>query len=596
MGYKTAKWIGLALIMLLTMMATARAAPLASPWQMPDQESSPPAQTDEVMLIVLGRVTNTQGCGVSEAKVQLFLGEELQQLQGWDGERCVAERTGQEGQFRLTARLSRETAEAIIKGQLPLIVEVSAPAFRPTRLRLRSSEIVHSDDHFFADAGTVLLPRAFNAAFFITIATFVVVFGLIALRVVHETLAALAGATLLLAVTYILGTGMPDLWVISFERAVHHIDFDVVFLVLALMIFVAITARTGLFPWLAFSAYRLSGGRPWRLAVALTLITAVTSAFLNNVTIMLLIAPVTVQIALALDLDPLAFLLPEVLASNIGGTATLIGDPPNALIGSYAHLGFGPFLSNLAPVVLLITCAFVGMMWWLFGSEYRRETAKVSPAQLAQLAKEGRITDPALLRKVILVAALTMLLFFVGDVFHMPPSVAALIGATTLLLWARPSVTEMIAEVDWTTLVFFMALFILVGALQEVGVIQLIAEGVARLAGSHLTLAILLTVWVPAIGSALIANIPFAAAMLPVTAHLTRTVTGASNAVLYWALALGTDLGGNATLIGAAANIVTAGIAERAGYRLSFRDFARVGVPVTVMSLLISTAYLLVRY
>jgi len=504
--------------------------------------------------------------------------------------------TGQEGEFRLTARLSREAAEAITGGEQPIIVEVSAPSFRPTRLTLHSDEIVHDDHRFFADAGTVRLPRAFNAAFFLTTMTFIVVFTLIALRMVHETMAALAGATFLLAITYVLGTTMPDLWVLSFERAIHHIDFDVIFLVLALMMFVGVTARTGLFPWLAFNAYRLSGGRPWPLAVALTLVTAIASAFLNNVTIMLLMAPLTVQIALALGLNPLVFLLPEVLASNIGGTATLIGDPPNALIGSYAQLGFGPFISNLAPVVVLIILALIGMMWWLFGPEYRRETVKVSPAQLDLLAEGGCITDPALLRKVTVVAAITLLLFFAGDAFHMPPSVAALIGATALLLWARPSVSEMIAEVDWTTLVFFMALFILVGALQEVGVIQLVAEGIAWLAHDNLTLAIILIVWVPAIGSAIVANIPFAAAMLPVTGYLTRTVAGASSGVLYWALALGTDLGGNATLIGAAANIVTAGIAERAGYRLSFRDFARVGVPVTTVSLLISTAYLLLRY
>jgi Na+/H+ antiporter NhaD/arsenite permease-like protein len=412
----------------------------------------------------------------------------------------------------------------------------------------------------------------------------------------HETMAALAGAVALLAITYLAGSNHADFCIIDFQRAVAHIDFDVIFLVLALMIFVAIMARTGVFQWLAFAAYRLARGRPWPLAVILILITTVASAFLNNVTVMLLMAPVTIEIALVLGVDPLAFLVPETLASNIGGAATLIGDPPNTIIGSHARLGFAPFLWNLAPLVLLLTAVFIAMIGLIYRRAYAQAAAKPSSTLIAHLAETSRITDPALLRRSVIVALLTIVLFFISDLFHMPPAVAALIGATLLMIWARPGMTDMLEEVDWTTLVFFMALFILVGALQEVGIIQVVAEAIESLAGERLTVAVLLILWVPAIGSAVTENIPFATAMLPVTAYLSHTIPGAENNVLWWALALGTCLGGNATVIGAAANIITAGVSDRAGYPITFKGFFRVGAPVTFAILLISTAYLLIRY
>ena len=234
--------------------------------------------------------------------------------------------------------------------------------------------------------------------------------------------------------------------------------------------------------------------------------------------------------------------------------------------------------------------------WLRYRKEYHVARGKASVELERRLATDARIRDPVLLRKAGVAALITLALFFVGDYFHMPPSVAALIGAVILLIWTRPDINEMLAEVDWTTLVFFMALFIVVGALQDTGVIQVVASAIGHLAGGRLAAAILLLLWVPAIGSAIVANIPFAAAMLPVAAYLTRTIPGAGNNVLYWALALGTCLGGNATTIGAAANIITVGISDRAGYRITFTEFLKVGVPVTFVILVISTIYLLVRY
>lgn len=553
-------------------------------------------QPPDVPFMIVGRVANAQGLAVSGADVRLFVAEQQRELLNTQGQPCKEVETLEDGSFILTVLLSAEEARAVAQGQQAATVEVSAPAYRTTRLALDERMVAVASRHYQAAVGEIVLPRIFNAAFFVAVLTFAIVFLMISLRWMHETMAALAGSVFVLAVTYVFSVRWPALHIIDFERAIRYVDFDVIFLVLALTIFVGIAGRTGVFQWTALAAFRLARGRAWPLAVLLVLITAVASAFLNNVTIMLLIAPVSIQIALALEINPLAFLIPEVLASNIGGAATLIGDPPNTLIGSYARLGFGPFLTNLGPVVIVLTLVFVGMTWFLYGRGYRQAREKVSPALLKRLTERAQIRDPVLLRKVGVAAVVTLVLFFVGDVFHMPPAVAALIGATFLMVWARPSVSEMIAEVDWTTLVFFIALFILVGALQEVGLIQLIAEAIARVAGESLTLAIMLLVWVPALGSAIVANIPFALAMLPVAAYLTQTVPGADGHVLYWALALGTCLGGNATVIGAAANIVTAGMAERAGYPVSFKDFARVGVPVTFVTLAISTLYLLIRY
>jgi Na+/H+ antiporter NhaD/arsenite permease-like protein len=580
------------LLMALTWMATAADGMAKQAGHL----SSAQISADLVTLVVLGQVTDAQGNAVEDAEIALFVGGQQQPLVSPQLSNVSSVHSEPDGLFRLVTEVPAETAEAISAGRQPAAMEISAHTFGTTRLGLRARQLTSGGDHVYADVGRVVLPRIFNAAFFVTVLIFVGTFVAISLRAVHETIAAMAGATLLLAVTYLLGDIWPDLHILDFGRAMHHIDFDVIFLILGLMIFVAITGRTGIFQNLAYKAYVWSGGRPLRLAIILVVITAVSSAFLNNVTVMLLIAPVTVEIALVLGVNPLAFLLPEVLASNIGGTATLIGDPPNTLIGSYAHLGFNAFLANLGPIVVVLLSVFIGMMWLIYRREYRRTRGAPSATLAARLAEDSRITDPMTLRRAGVMAIVTLLLFFVGDLFAMPPAVAAMIGAVGLMIWTRPNVHDMIQEVDWTTLLFFMSLFILVGALQDVGAIQLVAEAISDVAGDSLAQAIALMVWVPAIGSAITENIPFTAAMLPVTGYLTQTVPGAGSQVLWWALALGACLGGNATLVGAAANIVASGVSERAGYPLPFKDFAKVGIPTTFVILVIATAYLLVFY
>jgi len=236
------------------------------------------------------------------------------------------------------------------------------------------------------------------------------------------------------------------------------------------------------------------------------------------------------------------------------------------------------------------------MTRWLYRQEFEQKGKPPSDVLIAQLEAGARITDPALLRKSLLIFGLTLILFFVEDLFHMPPAVVAILGSAVLLLWVRPNVGAMLREVDWTTLVFFMCLFMMVGGIQEVGLIQLIAESVRSLAGDSLLIATLSVIWISAFFSAIVANIPFTAAIVPVTVFLTQTLPGAENNVLYWGLALGAGLGGNATYIGSAPNIVAAGILDRAGFRLKFGDFSRVGVPVTLATVLVPTGWILIRY
>ena len=343
-------------------------------------------------------------------------------------------------------------------------------------------------------------------------------------------------------------------------------------------------------------AVRLGKGDPFRILVILCLVTAFGSGLLDNVTIVVLVAPITLFVAASLKVSPMPFLIAQILASNIGGAATLIGTPPNTIIGSYVGLSFNQFLVNMLPIALLGMVILVLMIPGMYRSEFKRARGHSSESLLARLEEGARITDPDLLRKSLIIFSITLILFFLEDLFHMPPAVVAILGSTALLLWSRPTMGEMLREVDWTTLVFFMSLFMMVGAIQEVGLIQWIAQGVSKIAAGNLLMATIAIIWVSASASAIVANIPFAAAFVPVAVFLSQSLPGGSGNVLYWALALGAGLGGNATYIGSAPNIVAAGILDRAGYRISFKDFSRVGVPVTFLTIFILTFWILLRY
>ncbi len=430
----------------------------------------------------------------------------------------------------------------------------------------------------------------------ISVGIFLLVFAAISLRWIHETAAALLGAVAVWLVHYVGGTLFPAVHIIGFELSMTFVDWNVIFLILGMMIFMAMFSETGIFGWMAFRAFRLARGNAWLLGLALVTLTGVISAFLNDVTAILLLVPLSIEIAQTVGVHPFAYVIPEVLASNVGGAATIIGDPPSTIVGSHVGLSFVEYLVNMAPVAILCMILLLLLTSLLYWREFASTRGRLSPTLVARLEADARITDARLLRKAGLVGLLTLVLFFIGDLFGMPPSVIALTGAAILVAWVRPDMHRMLREVDWTTLVFFIGIFIVVGGLEETGVISWIAGAIGNLAGDNLTVATVLMVWIPGIASAVVANIPFTVAALPIADYLTALVPGAQNGILYWALILGADLGGNATYLGSAPNIVALGLLAQAGYRLNFGRFMRDGVPVTAATLALATVWLLIRY
>ena len=476
-----------------------------------------------------------------------------------------------------------------------LFVEFKKTTYHTEKKKL--IEILKSKNH---DNSTVYvgtlnqtLLRTVTPAFWISLIVLVSIFALISFEVFHRTVAAIIGASALLFISYTIGTFNENYFVISFDEAVRAIDFNVIFLLMSMMIIVGVMKKTGIFQWLAYKSYAFSKGHVFKLSIILMFVTAVASAFLDNVTTMLLLAPISIEIAIMLRISPASLLMPEVLASNIGGTATLIGDPPNIMIGSFAHLTFNDFVINLTPVILIILIVNVFIMKIYFGKEYKKGKIDNVDELLEKLKEEYKITNAKLLKHSLMVLGFVIILFITHGFLHMEPSIAAMTGAALILLLSGADITEIMEhEVEWTTLVFFMMLFIIVGAAVETGFISLIATWVKDLSGNSLVLAIIFVMWVSAIASAIIDNIPFTATMLPVVAYLTQTVPNAGN-TLWWALALGACLGGNGTLIGASANVVTAGFAERSGYPITFGYFLKVGGPAMVVSVIISMVWLL---
>ena len=467
--------------------------------------------------------------------------------------------------------------------------------FQETKYALEDIDIHKLQSGDSIALSTIVLDREITLAFWLAGAVFVVVLILIASGFLHNTLAAFAGASLLLAISYLGKPISENLYIFTFGGAISYIDWNVIFLIMGMMMVIAVVEETGIFHWLAYFAYRISGGRMWMLLPVLMLITGIASAFLDNVTTMLLMTPITVQIALALNISPLVLLIPEVFASNVIGVSTLIGTPTNILIGSFGQITFNDFLLNLTPGVFLSFIGLIVYSWFI----YRKELTEAKPSSsllLEKLEERGKISDPENLKKAGWIGAGMMILFVFGESIHLLPSVTALIGASALLIWIRPDVDDMIGAVDWTTLVFFMSLFIVVGSIQEVGLISIIASKIGELIGDNLTLAMIVVTWFSAVMSMIIANIPFTAAMLPVIAYLTQLIPGADNKVLFYCLSIGAAMGGNGSLIGASANMITAGIAERAGYRITYKYFLKKGLPALIITVSLALLWLFIRF
>jgi len=427
---------------------------------------------------------------------------------------------------------------------------------------------------------------------------FLLVFIAISFHLLHETAAALLGAAAVLLTTYIWGHFNPRMQMLTFDKAMSFVDWNVIFLIMGMMIFVAILAQTNIFRWVAFRLYRVNRGKPWRLLASLLLLTAVTSALLNDVTVILLLVPLSIQIAIALDIHPFTFVIPEVLISNIGGAATLIGNPPSTIVGSHINASFAHYLVNMGPIALICILALFIVVRIQYRNDIQPAEPEARTSLLERLAADSDIRHRDILMKTIALLLFTFTLFFAADSFdNIPPGVVAISGAALLIAWVRPDVDHMLREVDWTTLLFFIGLFVVVGAMDASGAIHWLATQIVYLAGKTAHGAAVLTTWVSAFASAIVANIPFTVAALPVADSLTQSLPSAGGSgIIYWALILGADLGGNATYLGSAPNIVAVGLLAQAGYRLTFRRFARDGLAVTLVTLVLASLWLLIRY
>ncbi len=420
----------------------------------------------------------------------------------------------------------------------------------------------------------------------LAVGLFALVLALIAFELAHRTVLALLGAAILVA-----------FGVLGQEKAASEfVDWNTIGLLAGMMIIVAILEKTGVFEYLAIKSAQWGNARPGRILILLSLVTAFLSAFLDNVTTVILMVPVTFLIADALETSPMPFLLTQVMASNIGGAATLIGDPPNILIGSAADLSFIDFVVNLTPVVLLTVPAVLAVLYFMFRKDLRvsRDAGQI----IANMNAAGSIRDRVLLGKSLSVLGLVILAFFLHGALHLEAATIALLGAAALMLYAGADVEEVLREVEWPTLLFFVGLFVLVGGLEVTGFVGAIAElltGVGP-ADSATTAAVVLLG--SGLASGIVDNIPFTATMIPVIRDLAEAegLSEAQTRPLWWALALGADFGGNLTLIGASANVVVAGMSERAGRRISFVKFMLYGIPVTLVSLIMATVYVLFRY
>ncbi|MGW2563503.1 SLC13 family permease [Streptomyces sp. NPDC001514] len=419
------------------------------------------------------------------------------------------------------------------------------------------------------------------------IAVFVGAYALIITEKVHRTAAALGGAGLMLAI------GATD-DVSAFYLQDRGIDWNVIFLLLGMMVIVGVLKKTGMFEYLAIWAVKRARAKPFRVMVMLVVITAVASALLDNVTTVLLIAPVTLLVCERLALPVAPFLIAEVLASNIGGTATLVGDPPNIIIASRAGLTFNDFLVHLAPLSAFLVVVLIALCRFLFRTSFAYDESRAE--DVMALEEREAIRDHRLLWQGLVVLALVVAGFVLHPVLHYEPSIVALLGAGLLVAVSAVDTGDVLGEVEWPTLAFFAGLFVMVGALIDTGIIRAVSEVLADAIGDNELGGAMLMLGASAVLSGIIDNIPYVATMAPITSDLVEAMGGSRDHVMWWALAIGAGLGGNATAIGASANVVVLGIAERNRTPISFWQFTKYGLVVTAVTVAISAAYIWLRY
>lgn len=425
----------------------------------------------------------------------------------------------------------------------------------------------------------------------ISAALLIVAYIFIATEKIPKVTIALLGGAITVILGLISQSKIED-GVINPEYFVNFVDFNVIFLLVSMMMIVSITTKSGVFSWLANELLKLTKGHPIKVLIALGFFTAIVSAFLDNVTTVILIMPITFSIAKKLDINPIPFLLTEIVTSNIGGTATLIGDPPNIIIGSAAGFAFMDFIKELTGVVAVILITVIALLVLCFKKSLKSDTAKM--AEVAKIDNSKTITDKKLMIRSLIVLSLVILGFVLHDMIHIETCIVAMLGASVLLLFEKP--TEILHEVEWNTIFFFIGLFMIIGGLEASGGIKLMAEWVLDVTQGSESATAMIILWASGIISGVIDNIPYTATMAPMIAEIQNVMGDDYAYPLWWCLSLGACLGGNLTIIGAAANVIVSENAAKEGHPISFMRFLAYGIPIVMISLLISTAYIYIRF
>lgn len=411
------------------------------------------------------------------------------------------------------------------------------------------------------------------------------IFSLVMLAIISEKInravAAMTGALLMVIFN-----------IVSFEHGLSHIDFNTIGVLIGMMLFVSVVKNSGLFEYVAILSAKKSKGDPWKIMLCFIILTAILSAVLDNVTTVLLIGPMTIVITQILKINPVPFLITQILASNIGGTATLIGDPPNIMIGSAANLSFIDFVINLGPVVIIIL--FFTIICFRFMFKKHLYVDDKYKEEILKLDESKAIKDKPLLIKSIIMIILILLGFVLHNIIHIESSIIALTGATVMIFIGKQDVDEILSSIEWSTIAFFGGLFVIVGGLVEVGIIDFIASYLINATSGNLALTMLVILWLSAIISSFLDNIPFVATLIPLI--LTMQAQGVDVTPIWWATSLGACLGGNGTLIGASANIVLSNVGDKNGYPISFKSYFKIGFPLMLLSIVISTFYLLICF
>ena len=414
----------------------------------------------------------------------------------------------------------------------------------------------------------------------------------IALEKIPKMTIALIGAAITIVLGLVSQSKVLSDGVLNPHYFINFVDFNVIFLLVAMMIIVAITTKSGVFNWIANELLKFTKGHPVKVLFALGFFTAITSAFLDNVTTVILIMPITFVIAKKLDIDPIPYLLTEIFTSNIGGTATLIGDPPNIIIGSAGGLSFMEFIKELTPAVAVILIVVVCLLAFIFKNKLVASAEKM--AEVAQIDNSKTITNWNLMLRSTIILGLVILGFMLHDVIHVETCVVAMLGASLLLIFEKPN--EILKDVEWNTIFFFVGLFIIIGGLEASGGIKLMAEWILKVTQGSQSATSMIILWASGIISGIIDNIPYTATMAPMLVEIQKTMGESYTYPLWWALSLGACLGGNMTIIGAAANVIVSENAYKHGYPISFMRFLKYGVVIVAISLAISTAYLYLKF